>query len=146
MEHPVPPLPRRRIAQERPALTTVAREAHSIPRGANSIIMDPKEFVARSEACLSRVAKWLEGFDPDEVDYNTGDGALTIEFPDGGRFVLSRQSATLQVWLAAGAHGWHFDYDAAGDRWIDDKDGHDLYARLAESLSEKLGRPVEFEG
>ncbi len=72
--------------------------------------MDPKEFVARSEACLSRVAKWLEDFDPDEVDYNTGDGALTIEFPDGGRFVLSRQSATLQVWLAAGAHGWHFDY------------------------------------
>jgi len=85
MEHPVPPLPRRRIAQEGPTLSTVAHEAHSIPRGANSIIMDPKEFVARSEACLSRVAKWLEDFDPDEVDYNTGDGALTIEFPDGGQ-------------------------------------------------------------
>jgi iron-sulfur cluster assembly protein CyaY len=108
--------------------------------------MDSREFVDRSEACLARVARWLEDFDPDEVDYNTGDGALTIEFPDGGRFVLSRQSATSQVWLAAGAHGWHFDYDAAADRWIDDKDGADLYARLAESLSEKLGRPVEFEG
>ncbi|HVB78921.1 MAG TPA: iron donor protein CyaY [Candidatus Binataceae bacterium] len=108
--------------------------------------MDPREFVARSEACLSRVARWLEGFDPDEVDYSAGDGALTIEFADGGRFVLSRQSATSQVWLAAGAHGWHFDYAAAGDRWIDDKDGHDLYARLAESLSEKLERAVEFEG
>jgi iron-sulfur cluster assembly protein CyaY len=108
--------------------------------------MDSREFVARSEACLVRVARWLEDFDPDEVDYNTGDGALTMEFPDGGRFVLSRQSATSQVWLAAGAHGWHFDYDAPADRWIDDKDGADLYARLAESLSEKLGRPVEFEG
>jgi CyaY protein len=95
--------------------------------------MDPKEFVVRSEACLARVARWLEDFDPDEVDYNTGDGALTIEFSDGGRFVLSRQSANSQVWLAAGAHGW-----------VDDKDGHDLYARLAESLSEKLGQPVEF--
>jgi CyaY protein len=107
--------------------------------------MESREFVARSEACLVRVAKWLEDFDPDEVDYSTGDGALTIEFPDGGRFVLSRQSATSQVWLAAGAHGWHFDYAASADRWIDDKDGADLYARLAESLSEKLGRPVEFE-
>jgi CyaY protein len=104
--------------------------------------MDPKEFVVRSEACLARVARWLEDFDPDEVDYNTGDGALTIEFSDGGRFVLSRQSANSQVWLAAGAHGWHFTYDAAADRWVDD--GHDLYARLAESLSEKLGQPVEF--
>jgi len=107
--------------------------------------MDSREFVARSEACLSRVARWLEDFDPDEVDYSAGDGALTIEFPDGGRFVLSRQSATTQVWLAAGGHGWHFDYDAAADRWIDDKDGYDLYARLAESLSEKLERQVEFE-
>lgn len=107
--------------------------------------MDPKEFVARTEDCLSRVAKWLEDFDPDEVDYSAGDGALTMEFPDGGRFVLSRQSATSQVWLAAGAHGWHFNYDPAADRWTDDRDDHDLYARIAESLSEKLGRPVEFE-
>ena len=84
MEHPVPPLPRRRIAQERATLSTVAREAHSIPRGANSIIMDPKEFVARSEACLSRVAKWLEEFDPDEVDYSSGDGAL------GGKTLWSK--------------------------------------------------------
>ncbi len=107
--------------------------------------MDPKEFVAQTEACLARVAKWLEDFDPDEVDYSAGDGALTIEFPDGGRFVLSRQSATSQVWLAAGAHGWHFNYDPAANRGIDDNDGHDRYARIAESLSEKLGRPVEFE-
>jgi CyaY protein len=107
--------------------------------------MDPKEFVARAYACLARVAKWLEDFDPDEVDYNTGDGALTIEFPDGGRFVLSRQSATLQVWLAAGAHGWRFDYVPSSGRWIDDKDGQDLYERLAETLSEKLNRPVKFE-
>ena len=27
--------------------------------------MDPKEFVVRSEACLARVARWLEDFDPD---------------------------------------------------------------------------------
>src|SRR5260370_383232 len=94
---------------------------------------------------LARVAKCLEEFDPDEVDYSAGDGALTVEFPDGGRFVLSRQSATSQVWLAAGAHGWHFNWDAAAERWVDDKDGRDLYARIAESMSEKLGRPVEFD-
>ena len=108
--------------------------------------MDPKEFVARSEACIDRVAKWLEDFDPDEVDYSAGDGALTIEFPDDARFVLSRQSATLQIRLAAGAHGWHFNYDLATDRWIDDKDGRDLYERLAESLSEKLGAPGRVRG
>ena len=108
--------------------------------------MDPKEFVARSEACIDRVAKWLEDFDPDEVDYSAGDGALTIEFPDAARFVLSRQSATLQIWLAAGAHGWHFNYDPPTDRWVDDKDGRDLYAAAGRIALRKAGAPGRVRG
>jgi iron-sulfur cluster assembly protein CyaY len=106
--------------------------------------MDEKEFLNRADACLAKVSKWLEEFDPDELDYNPADGAVTIEFGDGARFILSRQSATSQVWLAAGAHGFHYSYDAARDTWLDDKDRHELFPRLAEAISEKLGRPVEF--
>lgn len=106
--------------------------------------MDAAEFAKRSDACLNRVAKWLEMLDPDEVDYSTGDGVVTIEFPDGGKFILSRQAATSQIWLAAGASGRHYNYDASSDRWRDDKDGHDLFARLAEVVSEKIGSTVEF--
>jgi|SRR5580658_504350 CyaY protein len=107
--------------------------------------MDDREFSARSDACLSRVAKWLEEFDPDDVDYSTADGSVTMEFPDGAKFILSRQSATKQVWLAAQSHGYHYSYDLAHDAWIDDKDRHDLYERLAEVIGEKIGHPVEFE-
>ena len=106
---------------------------------------EKKDFAARADACLARIASWLENFDPDEADYSTGDGVVTIEFPDGARFIVSRQSATRQVWLAAGSHGWHYDRDSATDRWVDDKDGHDLYDRLAEAMSEKLARPVSFD-
>ena len=48
--------------------------------------MDDREFVAKSDACLGRVAKWLEDFDPDEVDYATSDGSVTLEFPDGAKY------------------------------------------------------------
>jgi CyaY protein len=109
-------------------------------------MMDANEFLRRADECLNRVAKWLETLDPDEVDYSTGDGVVTIEFPDGGKFILSRQAATSQIWLAAGASGRHYDYDASSDRWRDDKDGHDLYARLASLISEKIGSPVEALG
>jgi len=102
------------------------------------------DFAARADACLARIANWLENFDPDEADYNTGDGVVTIEFPDGARFIVSRQSATSQIWLAAGAHGWHYSYDPSTDRWIDDKDRHDLYDRLVESMAAKLGRSISF--
>jgi CyaY protein len=91
------------------------------------------------------VAKWLEDFDPDEVDYSTADGSVTMEFPDGGKFILSRQSATKQVWLAAEAHGWHYTFDAAKGGWFDDKDGHHLYTRLAEVVGDRIGHEVEFD-
>ena len=47
--------------------------------------------------------------------------------------------------LAAGARAWHYNFDDATARWIDDRDGHDLNERLAEAISERIGRTVEFE-
>ncbi len=105
--------------------------------------MNAQEFLSLADLCLAGIAKWLEDFDPDEVDYNPGDGSLTIEFPDGARFILSRQAATTQLWVAAGASAWHYNWDASQRAWLDDKDGHELRFRLAEALSEKLGRTVE---
>jgi len=107
--------------------------------------LDEREFLTKADQCLRRVAKWLEDLDPDEVDYATADGSVTVEFPDGARFILSRQSATRQMWLAAGAHGYHYDYDAVGDAWLDDRDGHLLETRLAEAISAQIGRDIKFE-
>src|SRR5712691_2280642 len=102
--------------------------------------MDESEYRTLADACLQRVARWLEGIDPDEVDYTTGDGMLTLEFPDGARFVLNRQGAARQMWLAAGARAWHYAWK--GGAWVDDRDGHPLFARIAEVVGAKLGRPV----
>jgi len=106
--------------------------------------MDENEYLRRADECLGAVAKWLETLDPDEVDYTTGDGVVSMEFPDGGKFILSRQAATKQIWLAAGARAWHYNRDAASARWIDDRDGRDLNGRLAEAISERIGRTIEF--
>jgi CyaY protein len=104
--------------------------------------VDPKLYQQRADECLARVARWLEAFDPDEVDYATSDGVITLSFPDGKRFVLNRQSAASQMWLAAGARAWHYRFDEARGEWLDDKDGHALLERIASVVSEKLGRPL----
>jgi CyaY protein len=104
--------------------------------------MDSREFIRRADECLERVARWLEPFDPDELDYATSDGVVTLEFADKRRYVLNRQTATNQMWFAAGARAWHYDWDAAKQTWVDDRDGHELYARVAGVVSEKLGRVV----
>jgi iron donor protein CyaY len=105
--------------------------------------MDDNEFRERSDDALSQVAKWLEKLDPDEVDYTTAEGVVTIEFDGGAKFILSRQSQMKQMWLAAGAHGFHYNWNAARSLWLDDKDGHELFPRLAETISEQLGHRVE---
>ena len=84
--------------------------------------MNQPEFLRLVDACLAKVSKRLEDFDSADLDYTTGDGMLTIEFPDGSRFIMSRQTATSQIWLAADAHAFHYSYDAGRDAWLDDKD------------------------
>ena len=80
--------------------------------------MDPQEYQRRADTCLQRVAAWLEGLDPDEVDYSVGDGKVTLEFPDGMRFVLNRQGAASQMWFAAVDRAWHYDWDPERDTWV----------------------------
>ena len=105
--------------------------------------LDDARFRALSDACLAAHADWLASFDPDELDFRSADGVLTLEFGDGTRFVLNRQSATRQMWYAAGARAWHYDWDLARRTWHDDRDGHELAGNVARTVAEKLGRPIE---
>lgn len=105
--------------------------------------MQPNEYLHHVDAVLARVQRWLESFDPDELDYSTTDGVITIEFPDRTRYVLNRQTAASQMWFAAGARAWHYSWDAAKGEWLDDRDGHRLLENVARVVSAKLGRTVE---
>ncbi|HTF88743.1 MAG TPA: iron donor protein CyaY, partial [Planctomycetota bacterium] len=110
--------------------------------------MDAKHYTQMVDACLASVANWLEPFDPDELDYQTSDGVITLVFADKTRFVLNRQSAVSQLWYAAGARGWHYNLGkielklgGTEPGWIDDRDGHELFGNIVKTVGEKLGRP-----
>jgi len=104
--------------------------------------MDPQEFERLADACIEKVATWLEDFDPDEVDYSTSDGVVSLEFADGQKFILNRQAGNHQMWYAAGVRAWHYDWNPDEGEWRDDRDGHELFANVGRTVSEKLGREV----
>lgn len=104
--------------------------------------MDPAEYHRRIDATLERVVRVLQTLD--DVDFTASDGLVTLEFDDGARYVLNRQSGNHQLWLAAGARAWHYVWDEGRATWVDDRDGHEVWARLGALVSEKLGRPVTF--
>ena len=105
--------------------------------------MSDRDYDARVDKLLAGLEDWLEDFDADELDYDAADGVLTLEFPDGTRFVVNRQAAAGQVWLAAAGQAWHFNWSESSAAWVCDKTGRRLKARLAETVSTKLGRDVE---
>ena len=104
--------------------------------------MDGSEYARAADACLKRIADWLA--DVEDLDLTTRDGLVEIEFEDGARYVVNRQGAAKQMWLAAGARAWHYDPDPSTGEWLDDRDRHRLRDRLVELVSAKLGRQVPF--
>src|SRR5262245_44912676 len=107
-----------------------------------AVKLDETRFLELADDCLAAHARWLAAFDPDELDYSESDGVLTLEFADHTRFVLNRQGGSRQMWYAAGARAWHYDWDPVRCGWYDDRDGHELGTNVVRTVAEKLGREL----
>ena len=99
-----------------------------------------KAYQQRAFPELGALVEALDAF-PDELFADLGGDVITVEFNDQTRYVINSHLAARQIWLAAERSAWHFD-PALDGSWIDRKSGAELWAKLAELLSKKLGRPV----
>ncbi|HMI88973.1 MAG TPA: iron donor protein CyaY [Polyangiaceae bacterium] len=80
--------------------------------------------------------------DVDGIEADLESGILTIEFPDGERFVINSHRAARQIWMAARASAWHFDVDAKVNRWTATKTGDELWECIQREIGKKLERPL----
>lgn len=102
--------------------------------------MDESEFERRAAEAWKRVIDLFEDVDPEDADVEQAGDVIRIDFRGGQRVVLNTQRPARQLWLAGGAHAWHFSYEPQGDRWLDDKGrGVELYAQLAALAKEVAG-------
>ena len=99
--------------------------------------MDRQEYLRLADDCLARVARWADGFDPDELECTSTDGVVTLEFADRARFVLNRQTAANQMWFAAVARAWHFDWNAQRRAWLDDAKEQEIAESEAATFSDE---------
>lgn len=98
------------------------------------------EFTNQADRFMEEVFTVLAEFDPDELDADLAMGVLTMEFADGTKCIMNRQTAAHQIWLAHRATAWHFARE--NDAWVDTKGRGELRDVLAGVLSEVLGRPI----
>ena len=109
--------------------------------------MTESEFRALAKTAYDRVEDQFDDVDPDLVECEVSQGALTLILADGAKWVLSQQPPVRQLWLAVASKGraFHFDYDAGQQHWMDDKgEGIELMAYLEQVLNEETGLKIHF--
>jgi CyaY protein len=105
--------------------------------------MDEPEYQRLAEQAFRSLESMLADVDADDVDVERAGDVLTLTFRDGKKAVVNTQRPTRQIWLAANARAWHFGWDAATSRWLDDKgQGVELLSRVAEIVKEHAGVDV----
>ncbi len=106
-------------------------------------MIDESRYLQLAENAFRRIADAFDDVDPDVVDVYTAGDVLTLAFASGVKAVMNTQRPTRQIWLAANARAWHFSYDPATERWVDDKGrGDELFATLSAVVKEHGGLDV----
>lgn len=104
--------------------------------------MSHADFTTRYEDTLLAIEDAIEGSGAD-IDYETVNDILTLTCPDGSAIIITKQSATKQLWLAAKSGGFHFDITADG--WVCDADGETLSGKLARIIRLQAGIDMDFQ-
>jgi len=94
--------------------------------------MDDKAYAHLADDALKHIESMLELVDADDVDLERAGDVITLTFKDKKKCVINTQRPTRQLWLAANARAWHFNYDASSKKWIDEKGtGVELFTQIA---------------
>ena len=91
-----------------------------------SVFNSEAEYRACIKKTVDQIGKAFENVDPDVAECEMQFGALTIlitKGPKGAKCILSAQPSVQQLWLAIASRGvaFHFNYDPAVQKWLDDK-------------------------
>ena len=103
--------------------------------------MSDAEFSTRYEETLIAIEDAVENSGTD-LDYETVNDILTLTCPDGSAIIITRQSATRQLWVAAKSGGFHFDMTPG--TWVCDTDGETLAVKLGSICRSQAGADIDF--
>jgi CyaY protein len=100
--------------------------------------MDESEFNQLADEVFKRIETALDDTD---IDYDSNGSVLEMEFEDGSKLIVNRHVPNREIWLAARSGGFHYAF--ADGRWLSQRDGSELFARLGELVQLGSGQPLE---
>ena len=100
------------------------------------ILLDESAFHTRVDAVFAAIEAALDDGASD-VDSEISGGILTLEFANGSKVILNRQTFNREIWVAAKSGGFHFRFDGAA--WRDTRSNEQLESLLSRVMSEQSG-------
>lgn len=111
--------------------------------------MDESRYQSLADSALGTIERMLDDVDAELVDVERSGDVITLTFANRKKCVVNTQRPTRQIWLAANARAWHFSFDEASSKWLDDKgqmiDGKpvELIGQIAAIVKEQAGVEVD---
>lgn len=103
--------------------------------------LSESEFHARADAVLADLEAAIDACGA-EIDCETGGDVMTLEFANGSKIIVNKQSPLRQIWVAAKSGGFHYKFDPSGDRWINDQTDAEFFQELSRLATQQAGAPV----
>jgi CyaY protein len=106
-------------------------------------MLDEQQFKTRADQALNDLHRRLmHAGDQHGFESDTNSGALTIEFEDGTRFVVSPNSPVRQIWVSALMRSFKLDWEDARGAFVYPETGATLQDLTATVIAQQLGEPI----
>lgn len=103
--------------------------------------MTESEFKEAADTVFHRIEQALDTSDAG-IDYDSDGTILEMEFEDGSKVIVNRHAPNREIWLAARSGGFH--YTLKDGIWFSQRDGSELFAKLAELVQAGSGEKLVF--
>jgi len=105
--------------------------------------MSESEFLELADATLAAIERAVDAAAVD-IEASRAGNVLTLELGDGSKVIVNSQTPMQQIWVAGKSGAFH--YARSGDRWLDTRDGSELFAALSRLISAQGGEAVVLRG
>jgi len=103
--------------------------------------MNESEYTRLADETLRKIEHALEEAD-DDLDFELAPGGiLEVEFENGSKIIINKQSPTQEIWVAAKSGGYHYRWD--GSVWRDTRSDEELFAALSGFASAQAGHAIK---
>jgi len=106
--------------------------------------VEQSQYNRLAKEVYDRVFAAFDDIDPDVAEADQALDNIKILFANGTQFILNRQSAVQQIWLATKKRGYHFNFDEKTSQWICDHTGSEFFALLTEEIRGQMGGEIQF--